>query len=172
MQQLKCVTVGDDGAGTKHLLKTYVENHYQNRKNLTSKFDNYSVNVMIDGSPITLNLFDTSGQGDDERPRTYPETDVVLICFSVGDSNQLNNIQNWWIPELKTNCPRARYVLVGTKIDGTRKVLASQAVAVAKRVGAEKYVECSSYTEQGLRNVFDEAIRAAMMKKKPEESRD
>ena len=174
MQQLKCVAVGDDRAGTKDLLRTYVTNHCRNVnaniQMLTSKFNNYSINVMVDGSPITLSLFDTSGQGDDERPKTYPETDVVLICFSVGDSNGIENIQNRWIPELEANCPRTRYVLVGTKIDGNRESFASQAVAVAETVGAEKYVECSSSTEQGLQNVFDEAIRAAMMKKKPEES--
>ncbi|PIK37717.1 RAS-related C3 botulinum toxin substrate 3-like isoform X2 [Apostichopus japonicus] len=87
IRSIKCVVVGDG-------------------------FENYSANVLVDGTPVSFGLWDTAGQEayDRLRPLSYPGA--------------------------------------GQKL--------------SKEIGAVKYAECSALTQQGLKMVFDEAIRAVI----------
>merc|ERR1712083_36200 len=90
-----------------------------------------------------------------------------LVCFSIISRSSYENVKTKWIPE-------APFLLVGTKTDlrndqdVTQKVgqvlQANDGTSLAKELGAKSYVECSALTQDGLKNVFDEAIRAALSK--------
>ena len=141
-------------------------------------FDNYSANVMIDGKPINLGLWDTAGREDSDRlrPLSYPQTDVFLICFSITSPSSYENVLTKWYPELSHHCPTTPIVLVGTKIDlredeetvkrlkdkNLAPISYDQGLVMAREIKAAKYVECSSLTQKGLKGVFDEALRAVL----------
>ena len=57
-------------------------------------FENYVADIEIDGKAIELALWDTAGQEDYDRlrPLSYPDTNVLLICFSVDSPDSLENV--------------------------------------------------------------------------------
>uniref|UniRef100_A0A8C9DI70 Cell division control protein 42 homolog n=1 Tax=Prolemur simus TaxID=1328070 RepID=A0A8C9DI70_PROSS len=163
---IKCVVVGDGAVGKTCLLISYTTNKFPSEYVLTV-FDNYAVTVMIGGEPYTLGLFDTAG---------YPQTDIFLVCFSVVSPSSFENVKEKWVPEITHQCPKTPFLLVGTQIDlrddpSTIEKLAKNkqkpitpetAEKLARDLKAVKYVECSSRTQKGLKNVFDQAILAAL----------
>jgi hypothetical protein len=81
-----------------------------------------------------------------------------------------------WVPEISYHCPGVPFLLVGNKVDlrddaemvqrlsdrGLRPISTEQGEELARRIGAVRYLECSALTQQGLKNVFDEGVRAAL----------
>lgn len=59
-------------------------------------FENYVTQVQYEGRAIELALWDTAGQEEYDRlrPLSYPESDVILIVFSVDFPTSLGNVQD------------------------------------------------------------------------------
>lgn len=177
METIKCVIVGDAAADKTQLLTRYTTGCFQ-REYVPNVFDIPVVTVMIGENPVSLGLFDTASHEDYDRlrPLSYPQTDVFLICFSLVDSGSLENVSEKWYPEVRHHCPDALIILVGTKLDlrddmdtieklkkkKQTPITYRQGLAVAERIGAVKYLECSALTQKGLKTVFDEAVLAVL----------
>lgn len=57
-------------------------------------FENYVTMVQYDSKLIEIALWDTAGQEEYDRlrPLSYPESDVILIVFSVDFPTSLANV--------------------------------------------------------------------------------
>jgi len=174
---LKCVVVGDGAVGKTSLLISYTRNAFPDDY-VPTIFDNYNADVLFNGKPVTLGLWDTAGQEDYDqlRPLSYPMTDVFLVCFSIISKTSFENVTERWIKELKEHQPDTPIVLCGLKSDlrhdskmnsfGAKREEVSKAAAeaLAKEVGVP-YKECSALTQDGLKAVFEEVIRTGLRPK-------
>ncbi|XP_059382997.1 cell division cycle 42 like 2 isoform X3 [Carassius carassius] len=149
MSTIKCVVVGDGAVGKTCLLVSFT-NKFPSEPTV---FDNQAVTVMVDDEPYTIRLFDAA---------------VSLSSFE--------NVKEKWVPEITYHAPKTPFLLVGTQIDlrddpitiarlakiKQKPIKPDTAEQLARDLKAVKYVECSALTQRGLKNVFDEAILAAL----------
>ncbi|XP_070187374.1 ras-related C3 botulinum toxin substrate 1-like [Littorina saxatilis] len=102
--------------------------------------------------------------------------DIFMLCFSLMSETSLKNVKLKWYPEIRHHDANVPVVLVGTKLDlrqdknavrqlRERKqtpVTTSQGSELARIIKAKRYFECSSLTQENLKNAFQETVRVAL----------
>ncbi len=179
--------VGDSGVGKSCLLRCFARANRFGRTAdyyVPSVCDNLCLDVKVRSATVTLNLWDTGGGHDSysagKRRAAYDRCDVALVCFSLADPDSFGkttscsgipctllsfrpeNVRSRWQMELmKADSRDMKTVLVGTMADRVdpNRVCSEEAANVAGEIGAVAYVECSATTQDGVRKVFEEAIR-------------
>ena len=164
------MVVGDGAVGKTCLLISYTTNDFP-KDYVPTVFDNYNATVMVEGQQINLGLWDRAGQevSDRLRPLSYPQTNVFLVCYSVISKDSYSNVTEKWVPEISHHAPNVPMLLIGTKSDlrndnqfKSNLVTPEEGTKLAKEIGAIAYIECSALTQDNLKSVFDEAIKAAL----------
>jgi Ras family protein A len=89
------------------------------------------------------------------------------MCFSIDSPDSLENIPEKWTPEVKHFCPNVPIILVGNKKDlrndenikrdlmkmKQEPVRPEEGRAMAERINAYGYLECSAKTKEGEKTV-------------------
>nr|XP_022918663.1 cell division control protein 42 homolog [Onthophagus taurus] len=165
---IKIAVIGDGTVGKTNLLNRYTLNEPITDYEPTV-FDNYSTEIHLGGKSYLLQLFDTSGQEEYDRLRklSYVERDCIIICFAVNNKNSYQHVKEKWISDVRQSNKTAKILLVGTKSDlrddpNEDLVDPEQGVKMMKIIKAKGYMECSSLRNDGVQNVFSEAIRIVL----------
>ncbi|KAI8924858.1 small GTPase superfamily [Entophlyctis helioformis] len=178
----KLVIVGDGACGKTCLLIVFSKGTFPEAY-VPTVFENYVADVEVDGKRVELALWDTAGQEDYDRlrPLSYPDSHVILICYAVDSPDSLDNVQEKWISEVIHFCAALPIILVGCKKDlrndpktiqelaktQQAPVTPEQGQAVAQKIGAYRFLECSARFNDGVREVFEHATRAALIRRTP-----
>ena len=162
---VRCLLLGDSGVGKTCLLTTYITDKTPKEYN-GNVVDECTTQVTIDRQVFTLSINVASGRTHDERQRRClcAKSDVFMICFPVTQKKMCEGVRTKWYPELRTRYPDVPIILVGTKTDlqdsASGDVSRKQGLKFAKKIGAWKYLECSSVLNVGLKPIFNEAAKA------------
>lgn len=92
--RIKLVIVGDGLCGKTCLLIVFSENRFPIDEHGGTVYENYVADIEYEGKSVEIALWDTSGLEDYDRlrPLSYPDTDVVLICYEIGEPDSLSNV--------------------------------------------------------------------------------
>ncbi|KAG1741047.1 P-loop containing nucleoside triphosphate hydrolase protein [Suillus lakei] len=103
-------------------------------------------------------------------------TSGLMLSSQVDNPTSLENVESKWIDEIVEYCPGVKLVLVALKCDlrddrtvrdrlaryGAHTVQYEEGLAVARRIRASRYLECSSKHNRGVSEVFYEAARVSL----------
>ncbi|CAK78406.1 unnamed protein product (macronuclear) [Paramecium tetraurelia] len=174
--QIKLVVVGDGSVGKTCILLSYTTDKFPTEY-VPTVFDNYTTQLTVDNQMVNLSLWDTAGQETYNRLRTlsYGSADIFLIVFSVADSSSFDNVLSKWYPELNHDeLQKVPKIIVGNKIDmreenNSKHIKKASAEQVLQNQNLQ-YYECSALTQEGLKVVFDEAVKEALKAKNANKS--
>lgn len=176
--QRKIVLLGDGACGKTSLLNVFTRGYFPQVYEPTV-FENYVHDIYVDNTHIELSLWDTAGQEEFDRLRSlsYSDTHTIMLCFSVDSRDSLENVESKWVGEIADNCQGVKLVLVALKCDlretagdgdedGQEKnvnfIQYPEGLAVAERIRALRYLECSAKMNRGVNEAFTEAARVAL----------
>ncbi|KAI4770958.1 hypothetical protein E4T52_14022 [Aureobasidium sp. EXF-3400] len=191
--QRKLVLLGDGACGktsllnvfTRGLVRRLAASYLPLIANPTSRFQrtyqNYVHDIFIDNVHVELSLWDTAGQEEFDRLRSlsYDDTHAIMLCFSVDSPDSLENVESKWVAEIAENCPGVKLVLVALKCDLREQanddeestepkrpmIDYKRGLAVAEKIKALRYLECSAMKNRGVNEAFTEAARVALQVK-------
>ncbi|KAK6524046.1 GTP-binding protein Rho1 [Orbilia ellipsospora] len=175
--RIKIVVVGDGGCGKTCFLiratKGSIPEAY-----IPTIFENYFTDVCHDNFHYELAFWDTAGQEDYDRvrPLAYPDTQVILVCFTIDSPDSFDNVKYKWTPEVRHFLSAAPIILVGMKSDlrddprtigellrsHHKPVTTKQGINMMDEISATTYIECSAKTGEGCNEVINAAITAAV----------
>ena len=171
-RDINVVVVGDTAIGKTRLCNTYQQGSFPDDDpwKATYSFDNFYIDLTLDGRPVNLRVWDTAGLEDYDRIRAlvYPKADVCMICYAINSIASFEKIMEKWVHEVRHYCPRARVVLVATKADcrgGDPETIVDRARGhrlAVQELKADGFVECSARTGESVVEAFQTAVRAVL----------
>ena len=138
--------------------------------------------LMFQGNPCELLFTNITGEENYMlRVAMYMGADVTLLCYSVDCQKSFANISNKWFPEVKSHCPKTPVILVGLrrndeteqsshKLHENRPVVTvNSGKKLRSAIGASDFMECSALKGEGVEDVLESAIKAALKNRKKEQ---
>eukprot|EP00008_Paramoeba_atlantica_P003682 CAMPEP_0201487582 /NCGR_PEP_ID=MMETSP0151_2-20130828/13876_1 /ASSEMBLY_ACC=CAM_ASM_000257 /TAXON_ID=200890 /ORGANISM="Paramoeba atlantica, Strain 621/1 / CCAP 1560/9" /LENGTH=268 /DNA_ID=CAMNT_0047872659 /DNA_START=48 /DNA_END=854 /DNA_ORIENTATION=- len=189
-RRIKLVVVGDGAVGKTCLLISFATGEFP-VEYVPTVFENYSAKMKINDKAVFLHLWDTAGQEDYDRlrPLSYPDSDIVLLCFSTTSKNSYDSVMEKWNPEIKHYLPNTPVILVGTKVDlrdsrlddpnaeKTEYVTKEEGEKLQEEIKAVRYMEVSAKAAcdvggGGLQEVFLECVKTVMTELEDDDDED
>lgn len=163
----KTVLIGEGGVGKTSITLRYTENRFDEKMMLTIGANFASKRLEIDGSSLTLMIWDLGGQ---PRFRNvvgdyFKGAKFAIAVYDVSRPFSLARLTDW-VDRLRECAPECELLIVGNKIDERANgsgVSFEEGTEFAANYGTQ-YTEVSAKTGEGIDAMFDMIARNLMRK--------
>ncbi|KAI5172422.1 Ras-like protein gene family, member A [Nematocida sp. LUAm3] len=181
VHKAKVVVIGDGACGKTCFLEVYKSGTFP-ESYVPTIVDNFVSKERVGDQEVLLTLWDTSGQDEYDalRPLSYSNANLIIICYSIEKKDMLGSVEEKWITEVNNLCKNVPYFLVGLKADirdeapdskRSQCVSTSEGEALAQKIGAKYFTECSARTKKNINETFREISQYLLTHKKETKSK-
>lgn len=154
--------VGDGLVGKTGLIQKFIRGDFIPEYVATLK-DEYTTKLRASGDVYDLHVTDLAGEHEDLS--SLPNPDVFIVCFSLVDKDSLDNVEQFWMPRIRSLGKDIPVILVGTQLDMRKTneqghVSDEQGKFFAKQLKTNHYIECSAKMDFKIQDVFEKAVYA------------
>jgi small GTP-binding protein len=163
----KFIVIGPSDVGKTSLVNRLINGHFSREASPTIGCDYRSVVLEIEGEPVKLQIWDTSGQ---ERFRSIAKSYFrhavgVVVVYDITDRRSFDDLSSWLNDVHQLSDPNASIVLIGNKLDraAERAVTTAEAQIFA---GNDQltYLEASALGGDNVNEAFHRAAKAVYEK--------
>lgn len=179
----KITLIGTGSTGKSCLLEVFKRDNFPTDY-IPTIVDNFVKTIYVDGKELNLAMWDTAGQENYSSVRTisYSNSEIIMICYSIGDKTTLKDVAKIWAPEARNYCVDADVLLVGLKKDLRDEAASADILegpiasveagrAMAEEIKALDFLECSARTRENVHGVFEAAGRYILKREKKKTGR-
>ncbi|VDI06775.1 Ras homolog gene family, member Q [Mytilus galloprovincialis] len=165
---VSCEIVGDGMVGKTCLSKRFAGSQFSD-KYVATVSETTSGSVSAYGDKYNLNIHEHEEKST--RLQAITDADVIIVSYSSVDRESFENAKSVWVPEVRKLHKKKPIVLVATQSDirdenNTDHVSDTEGQNLMKSIKADYYNKCSSATNDGVKNVFESVVCAAIRYRK------
>ncbi|CAL6006846.1 Rac/Rho-like_protein [Hexamita inflata] len=168
--QIQIAVVGNSKVGKTRMLLIHQLFDY-NSQYLPLCYESEEERALIDKQLIIYQLRDTANLHEFPtlKQLLFNSASVFVVCYAINDQSSLDDITNYWMPELEIYLETRPFILVGLKEDlrheGSKIVSEKDVQKVIDKFQPYSHILCSACTNLNINLLIDTAIRAAINQK-------
>ena len=156
--KLKIIIIGEYAVGKTSLVKKFVSGQFSKDYRTSIGTNIYTKKIMLEKNrDVILQLWDIAGQERwiNMRHSYYSGAKGVIIVGDLTRRNTFNQIEKFWVPDIKQYCPNAPIILIANKRDLSSKLGEQEINSLSKRINAKSEFFTSAKTGENVELVFE-----------------
>ena len=155
--RLKIIISGEPAVGKTSLVKKFISGQFSKDYRSSIGTNIYTKKIVLEnGKYGALQLWDIAGQERwiNMRRSYYSGAKGVIIVGDLTRRNTFNQIEKFWVPDIKQYCSIAPIILIANKRDLSSNLGEQEINSLSKRINAESEFFTSAKTGENVELAF------------------
>ncbi len=163
---LKIIVIGEPAVGKTSLVKKFISGQFSKDYRSSIGTNIFTKELKLEKNiDIKIQLWDIAGQERwiSMRPSYYSGAKGIIIVGDLTRRKTFDQIEKFWIPDVKQYCAQAPIILLANKNDLGTEISEKEIFSLEKKINAISIIRTSAKTGENVELVFklisEEAVK-------------